>query len=39
MTRKQVKPIKAEQLNSYYEESLGLERELINFKVINNSAI
>ncbi|CDO47602.1 TrwG protein [Bartonella henselae] len=30
MTRKQVKPIKAEQLNRYYEESLGLERELIS---------
>ncbi|KEC58904.1 hypothetical protein O97_00203 [Bartonella henselae str. Zeus] len=29
MTKKQVKPIKAEQLNSYYEESLSLERELI----------
>ncbi|KEC53988.1 hypothetical protein O9A_01462 [Bartonella koehlerae C-29] len=29
MTTKQVKPIKAERLNRYYEESLGLERELI----------
>ncbi|UNE54104.1 virB8 family protein [Bartonella machadoae] len=30
MTKKQVKPVKAEQLNSYYKESRGLERELIN---------
>ncbi|WP_074381488.1 virB8 family protein [Bartonella doshiae] len=30
MKRKQVKPVKAEQLNSYYEESRGLERELIS---------
>ncbi|GAA4657801.1 type IV secretion system protein [Bartonella pachyuromydis] len=28
--KKQVKPVKAQQLNSYYEESRGLERELIN---------
>ncbi|WP_317993952.1 type IV secrection system protein TrwG [Bartonella gliris] len=30
MRKKQAKPVKAEQLNSYYEESRGLERELIN---------
>ncbi|WP_144751575.1 virB8 family protein [Bartonella saheliensis] len=28
--KKQVKPVQAQQLNSYYEESRGLERELIN---------
>ncbi len=28
--KKQIKPVKAQQLNSYYEESRGLERELIN---------
>lgn len=28
--KKQAKPVKAQQLNSYYEESRGLERELIN---------
>ncbi|MBB5074515.1 hypothetical protein HNQ69_001667 [Bartonella callosciuri] len=30
MRKKQPKPVKAEQLNSYYEESRGLERDLIN---------
>ncbi|EJF79755.1 Uncharacterised protein [Candidatus Bartonella washoeensis] len=30
MRKKQAKPVKAEQLNTYYEESRGLERELIN---------
>ncbi|MGF7157942.1 virB8 family protein [Bartonella heixiaziensis] len=30
MRKRQAKPVKAEQLNSYYEESRGLERELIN---------
>ncbi|WP_019219361.1 virB8 family protein [Bartonella florencae] len=30
MKEKQTKPIKVEQLNSYYEESRGLERDLIN---------
>ncbi|WP_455465986.1 virB8 family protein [Bartonella sp. B39] len=30
MKKKQAKPIKAERLNSYYEESRGLERELID---------
>ncbi|BBL53953.1 conjugal transfer protein TraJ [Bartonella quintana] len=29
MKKKEVKPVKAERLNSYYEESRGLERELI----------
>ncbi|EJF77848.1 hypothetical protein MCO_00727 [Bartonella sp. DB5-6] len=30
MKEKQAKPVKAEKLNSYYEESRGLERELIS---------
>ncbi|WP_455477896.1 virB8 family protein [Bartonella sp. B10] len=30
MRKKEAKPVKAERLNSYYEESRGLERELIN---------
>ncbi|EJF89659.1 hypothetical protein ME1_00429 [Bartonella vinsonii subsp. arupensis OK-94-513] len=30
MRKKQAKPVKAEQLNSYYEESRGLERDLIS---------
>ncbi|WP_208437072.1 virB8 family protein [Bartonella taylorii] len=30
MRKKQAKPVKAERLNSYYEESRGLERELIS---------
>ncbi|WP_455474054.1 virB8 family protein [Bartonella sp. B30(2025)] len=30
MTRKEFKPVKAERLSSYYEESKGLERELIS---------
>ncbi|WP_375608478.1 MULTISPECIES: virB8 family protein [unclassified Bartonella] len=30
MKTKQTKPVKAEQLNSYYEESRGLERDLIS---------
>ncbi|MBX4335914.1 virB8 family protein [Bartonella raoultii] len=30
MRKKQAKPVKAEKLNSYYEESRGLERELIS---------
>ncbi|GAA5096058.1 type IV secrection system protein TrwG [Bartonella acomydis] len=30
MKKQQAKPVKAEKLNSYYEESRGLERELIN---------
>ncbi len=30
MKKKQAKPVKAERLNSYYEESRGLEREIIN---------
>lgn len=30
MKKKQVKPVKSERLSSYYEESRGLERELIN---------
>ncbi|WP_208432332.1 virB8 family protein [Bartonella taylorii] len=30
MKTKQAKPVKAEQLSSYYEESRGLERDLIN---------
>ncbi|ETS16864.1 hypothetical protein Q648_01024 [Bartonella quintana JK 12] len=29
MKKKEVKPVKAERLNSYYEESRGLECELI----------
>jgi len=29
MSKKQPKPIKAEQLKNYYEESRGLERDLI----------
>ncbi len=30
MKKKEAKPVKAERLKSYYEESRGLERELIN---------
>ncbi|WP_336278607.1 virB8 family protein [Bartonella sp. CB175] len=30
MKKKEVKPVKSERLSSYYEESRGLERELIN---------
>ncbi|WP_455481898.1 virB8 family protein [Bartonella sp. B35(2025)] len=30
MRKKEAKPVNAERLNSYYEESRGLERELIN---------
>ncbi|WP_455476211.1 virB8 family protein [Bartonella sp. B17] len=30
MTKKEFKPVKAERLNTYYEESKGLERELIS---------
>ncbi|WP_455476961.1 virB8 family protein [Bartonella sp. B41] len=30
MKKKEAKPVKAQQLNSYYEESRGLERELID---------
>ena len=30
MSKKQPKPVKAEQLKTYYEESRGLERDLID---------